>query len=87
MNVEATLKERGTNYGSFLENATVTQNIKRACATGKNWCNMRADQQEAVEMIAAKLGRILNGDPNYSDSWLDISGYATLVVNALKAPE
>jgi hypothetical protein len=25
------------------------------------------------------VGRILNGDPNWSDSWHDIAGYAQLV--------
>ena len=30
-------------------------------------------------MILHKLARILNGDPNYVDSWHDIAGYAILV--------
>ena len=30
-------------------------------------------------MNAQKVGRILNGDPNWSDSWHDIAGYAQLV--------
>lgn len=34
-------------------------------------------------MIAHKLGRIINGDPNYSDSWHDIAGYAKLVADRL----
>jgi hypothetical protein len=41
------------------------------------------DQSEALEMIAHKIARILNGDPNYVDSWLDIAGYATLVAERL----
>lgn len=35
-------------------------------------------------MIAHKIARILNGDPDYDDSWVDIAGYATLVVKKLK---
>jgi hypothetical protein len=35
-------------------------------------------------MIAHKLGRIVNGDPNYVDSWVDIAGYATLVAKRLQ---
>lgn len=31
------------------------------------------------EMIAHKIARILNGDPNYADNWHDIAGYATLI--------
>ena len=30
-------------------------------------------------MIAHKMGRILNGDPSYIDSWTDIVGYAKLI--------
>ena len=36
-------------------------------------------------MIAHKLGRIVNGDPNYADSWDDIAGYAKLVSDELSA--
>lgn len=34
-------------------------------------------------MQAHKQARILNGDPNYADSWHDIAGYATLVEQEL----
>ena len=36
-------------------------------------------------MIAHKIGRILAGDPNHIDHWLDIAGYATLVAKELEA--
>ena len=38
-------------------------------------------------MIAHKMGRIVNGDPYYDDSWVDIVGYAQLVINELKHRE
>lgn len=44
---------------------------------------LEADQREALDMNAHKVARILNGDPHYSDSWRDISGYATLVADRL----
>ena len=47
------------------------------------WNSLAPDQRECLEMIAHKIGRILNGDPNYDDSWRDIVGYAQLVVNRL----
>lgn len=52
----------------------------------KNWSKkeLSSDKQEALEMIAHKIGRILNGDPNYKDSWTDIAGYAQLVADTLK---
>jgi hypothetical protein len=42
------------------------------------------DQCEAMDMIFHKIGRILNGDPNYADSWIDIAGYAKLVADRLE---
>jgi hypothetical protein len=52
-----------------------------ACDSSK----LAPDQREALAMIANKLGRILNGDPNYADSWMDIAGYAKLVADRLEA--
>jgi len=42
-----------------------------------------ADMREALEMILHKIARILNGNPNYADSWQDIAGYAQLIVKRL----
>lgn len=42
-----------------------------------------SDMREALDMICHKMARILNGDPNYRDSWVDIAGYAMLVANRL----
>jgi hypothetical protein len=47
------------------------------------WQRLACDQREAFEMNAHKVGRILNGDPNWPDSWHDIAGYAQLVANRL----
>ena len=33
---------------------------------------------EALEMIAHKIARILSGDADYADNWVDIAGYAQL---------
>lgn len=49
--------------------------------------NLTSSQQEALDMIFHKIGRILNGDPNYADSWHDIAGYATLVEQELLAKQ
>ena len=43
------------------------------------WAGLRDDQKEALEMVVHKIGRILNGDPDYQDSWTDIIGYTRLV--------
>ena len=78
-NVDATLAERGARYGVFTEHARITQNIKRAMQDSSGWEKLDDDQKEALEMVAHKIGRIINGDPNYADSWHDIIGYTRLV--------
>jgi hypothetical protein len=45
---------------------------------------MDSDMRESLDLIANKLSRIINGDPYYDDSWRDISGYATLVLQRLE---
>lgn len=78
------LAERGSRYGSFDKHAEVTQLIKKVFSLyGKKWGELSYSQKESLEMIAHKIGRILNGDPNYSDSWHDIAGYAKLVADDL----
>lgn len=77
--IDATLIERGDRYGDFPGHAEVTQSIKRAMADSARWDELSDDKREALEMIAHKIGRILNGDPNYVDSWHGIVGYAKLV--------
>lgn len=81
--IDATLAERGARYGDFAEHARITQAIKRACVDTPNWSTLPDDMREAIDMIAHKLGRILNGDPTYADSWHDIIGYTKLVEDRL----
>ena len=81
--IDQTLAERGSRYGSFAEHARITQAIKAAMADSPNWAKLDADMREALEMLAHKAGRILNGDPAYHDSWHDIIGYTKLVADRL----
>lgn len=84
MSIDATLAERGQRYGEFADHAAITQGIKDAMQEGRNWRALQDDQREALEMVAHKVGRILNGDPNYIDSWHDIIGYIRLVEQRLE---
>jgi hypothetical protein len=83
-NIAETLEERGTRYGSFIGHANITQRIKRVMQDSPNWEMLDDDMSEALEMVAHKIGRILNGDPNYHDSWHDIIGYTKLVADRLE---
>jgi hypothetical protein len=81
---EQILHERGARYGQFAHHAAITQALKSMMQTHPNWSQLDADHKEALEMIVHKIGRIVNGDPNYADSWDDIAGYAVLVSNRIK---
>lgn len=85
--VDSTLAERGNRYGKFSGHADLTQNLKDTMRVHDGWNDLNASQREALEMIAHKIGRILNGDPNYADSWHDIAGYAKLVDNQLNGKD
>lgn len=82
--IHTTLNERGKRYGPFRDHAELTQNLKADMKEVPGWMRLNDSQKEALEMIQHKIGRILNGDPNYDDSWRDIAGYAQLVVDQLE---
>lgn len=82
--IDNTLAERGTRYGKFTGHARITQHLKTVMFTYKAREELDDDMIEALEMIAHKIGRILNGDPRYADSWIDIAGYAKLVADRLE---
>ena len=82
--IDKTLDERGQRYGEFASHAHVTQLLKRAMGRHPGWRKLADDQREALEMTAHKIGRILNGDPDYIDSWHDIIGYIRLVEQRLE---
>lgn len=82
--ISDTLAERGNRYGPFDGHAKITQAIKRSYYDSPNWLILPPDMKEALDMIAHKIGRILNGDPNYRDSWIDMAGYAKLISDRLE---
>ena len=83
--VHEILKERDKRYGSFQSHAELTQELKVVMSSREGWKNLASDQREALDMIVHKIGRIINGDPNYIDSWQDIIGYAQLVKDRLES--
>ena len=81
-----TLAERGKRYGVFTGHAAITQDLKTCIKhhLGERNKDLAPDQQESLDMICHKIGRIINGDENYDDSWVDIAGYAKLVADRLQ---
>lgn len=83
--IDDTLEERGKRYGNYLEQTTISRNLKDVMKLDLRI--LGPDQLDALEMIAVKISRILNGDPDYADNWHDIAGYATLVADRLDGNE
>ncbi len=81
--IEETLAERGARYGTFANHARIAQSIKQGMYCSPNWATLSDDKKQALEVIADKIARILNGDPEYHDNWHDIIGYAKLVADTL----
>lgn len=86
--VEKILEQRGSRYGSFEDHADITISLMNAFIahyqiTHEN-TNLPSYMEESIHMIFHKLGRIANGNPYYDDSWIDIAGYAQLVVYILR---
>ncbi len=84
--VDATLDARAVEYGKFIEGAEVIQMLKRVVQNALNNRDktLAHDQAEAMDMIIHKIGRIVNGNPDVVDHWLDIAGYAKLVADRLE---
>ena len=78
-----TLNQRGKRYGSFESQGELSQKLKETMREVQGWEGLTPSQKESLDMIVHKIARIINGDPNYADSWHDISGYATLIDEAL----
>ena len=76
--VTETLDEREDSHGDFFTVGIVAQQIKHAFRQSPNWHRLPAYQREALELMATKFARILNGDNCHADHWHDIAGYARL---------
>jgi len=90
MSTMDTLKDRQQRYGEFIDNATIAQKLKDVMRlsesenTGeRGWNSLAPDKKEALDMIQTKISRILSGNPEYSDNWHDIGGFAKLVENKI----
>ena len=89
VDVDETLDTRAMSYGKFKDGAALMQGIKRQMANHaqKHDKTFADDQWEALEMIVHKIGRIVNGNPDVVDHWVDIAGYAKLVSDRLQGVE
>lgn len=84
--VDAILNERHNTHGRFMDVAGCAQVLKETIdlflSAGDK--TLEADQQEALDLICTKMARVVCGDSNHTDTWLDIAGYAQLVADRLQ---
>lgn len=96
MNAEEVVKERTAVYGNYQTLAALSRTLTET--TLKHYENTHTTgtsvparlphyMAESLHMINHKIARMANGDPFKVDNWLDIAGYAQLVVNVLEAAE
>ena len=82
--IEKTLAERGARYGDFTDCAAIAQHLQEVMrgrqepCVHDGWDRLTPDKKQALTVIADKIARILSGDPEYTDNWHDIAGYAKL---------
>ena len=82
MTTEELLAERQKTHGSFAETAEISQHLKDFYRSLPGWKRLSVPQREALDSKALKIARILSGQANFKDHWVDDAGYATLGANA-----
>lgn len=82
--IDKIIDERGSVYGSFSSNATMSQKIKNVMR-GPGWERLQPMHQEALDQIALKISRIVTGnDANHLDNWDDLAGYAIRIARTIR---
>lgn len=80
------LEQREKTHGVFDHVAAIAQTIKTELRTGDTYHDLTAAQSEALDLLATKMARIVNGDADHVDHWDDIIGYGKLGREACTDP-
>ncbi len=83
----ALIAERSRTHGDFRSTAWVAQTLRDVFRHEIGWENKSPVVREVLDAIALKLARILSGDADCEDHWVDIIGYAELVLIEIRAKE
>ena len=81
--INGTLQQRGNRYGSFQDNATLTQSLMDVVEEQAK-SDLSPVHKEMLHMTFHKIARMCMGDPMYADNPHDIAGYATLLEQWIK---
>jgi hypothetical protein len=77
---EPLTKERRKTHGEWADTARIANLLKQVLhgEIDRLDAELGAARTEALGQIMFKIARIISGDPNHADHWLDIAGYALL---------
>ncbi len=76
-----TIPNRDHQHGGMEAVGEISQHMKMAMRDGRNWESLTPGEQEALDMVAHKIARILSGaDPHDHQHWEDVAGYAQAVM-------
>ena len=78
--VNEVLEQRKKVHGSYDDYANINGSIMKIVRNTENYDKLDNKERSSLDMILSKVSRILSGDPHFQDHWVDIAGYATLVV-------
>lgn len=84
MDVNATLAERETTHGDFITQGTLANTLKELVRNQPTYKNLQPHQREALDIGLTKVARIVCGNAQEKDHWLDLAGYATLGARGIK---
>ena len=72
-----TIPNRDHQHGGMEAVGSLAQSLKIPIHHGTNWHLLTPGEQEALDMIAHKIARILSGaDPHDPEHWTDLAGYS-----------
>lgn len=78
------IKQRSQSHGDYRYVSKMSQDLKNTLKSSSFYNDLDFYMAEALDMICMKEARILAGNARMRDHWLDIAGYAMLVVNELE---
>jgi len=82
------IPNRDHQHGGIEAVGMVSQNLKDSMRSGINWNRLSCGEQEALDMVAHKIGRILSGDnPHDPQHWEDVAGYPQAVMRATRVED
>ena len=75
------LEERGKTHGDVSDVGEMVVAIRNAMRTGRNWNGLAPAQKYALDEVAMKLARYLNGDMANGDHLADAIGYLVIAMD------